>query len=274
MQNPPGNSGLLAHLASAPRSPLWLLSLDLYPALAACALPWSTSAVSILIVIWLGAVIPTIHPRDFLASLKRPESLLPVVFFALAVVGMLWADDAWAVRLQGLHPVAKLMVIPLLLYHFSRSRRSSWVFIAFFMSCALLMGFSWLIYFVPALKFAATENAGVPVRNYIDQSQELTLCLFVAAPALLTLMQEKRRGAALGLGVVLLGFFCNMMFVVIARTAFVYLPVLLVFVCDQVFPAENGDGIPGDRGDGGCCWSDWLHPMCAIAFNGSPTKPI
>jgi len=71
----------------------------------------------------------------------------------------------------GLHPVSKLLVIPLLLYHFSRSRRSSWVFVAFLASCALLMGFSWLIYFVPNLKFAATESAGVPVNNYVDQSQ-------------------------------------------------------------------------------------------------------
>ena len=54
--------------------------------------------------------------------MKRPESLLPLAFFALAVAGMLWADGPWAVRLQGLHPVSKLLVIPLLLYHFSRSR--------------------------------------------------------------------------------------------------------------------------------------------------------
>ena len=218
-----------------PRGWLWLLTLDLYPAIVAFVLPWSTSAVSIMIVLWLAAVLPTIRPREFLASLKQPESLLPLAFFALAIVGMLWADDSWSVRLLGLHPVAKLLLIPVLLYHFGRSRRSHWVFIAFFISCALLMGFSWLIYFAPGLKFVATENAGVPVKNYIDQSQELALCLFATAPLLLTLIEARRWGAALGFSVLLLGFLCNMIFVVVARTAFIYLPVLLVLFAVRYF---------------------------------------
>src|SRR5580698_9823900 len=187
VQNAPWIQGIRATID--PRGWLWLLTLDLYPAIVAFVLLWSTSAVSVMIVLWLAAVLPTIDPRAFLASLKRPESLLPLAFFALAAVGMLWAGDSWSARLLGLHPVAKLLLIPVLLYHFGRSRRSHWVFIAFFVSCALLMGFSWLIYFAPGLKFVATEDAGVPVKNYIDQSQELALCLFAAAPLLLTLLE-------------------------------------------------------------------------------------
>ena len=233
VQNAPWIQGIRATID--PRGWLWLLTLDLYPAIVAFVLPWSTSAVSVMIVLWLAAVLPTIDPRAFLASLKRPESLLPLAFFALAAVGMLWADDSWSVRLLGLHPVAKLLLIPVLLYHFGRSRRSHWVFIAFFVSCALLMGFSWLIYFAPGLKFVATEDAGVPVKNYIDQSQELALCLFAAAPLLLTLLEARRWGAALGFAVLLLGFLCNMIFVVVARTAFIYLPVLLVLFAVRYF---------------------------------------
>jgi O-antigen ligase len=221
---------------------LWLLTLDLYPAIVAFVLPWSTSAVSVLIVLWLGVLIPTIRPGAFLASLKRPESLLPLIFFALAVAGMLWADGSWSVRFQGLHPVAKLLLIPVLLYHFSRSRRSHWVFIAFFASCALLMGFSWAIYFAPGLKFAATESAGVPVKNYIDQSQELALCLFAAAPLLLAEFKARRWGAVLGLAVLSLGFLCNMLFVVIARTAFIYVPVLLVLFAARYFRPKVATG--------------------------------
>jgi len=233
VQNAPWIQGIRATID--PRGWLWLLTLDLYPAIVAFVLPWSTSAVSVMIVLWLAAVVPTIDPRAFLASLKRPESLLPLAFFALAAVGMLWADDSWSVGLLGLHPVAKLLLIPVLLYHFGRSRRSHWVFIAFFVSCALLMGFSWLIYFAPGLKFVATEDAGVPVKNYIDQSQELALCLFAGAPLLLTLLEARRWGAALGFAVLLLGFLCNMIFVVVARTAFVYLPVLLVLFAVRYF---------------------------------------
>jgi O-antigen ligase len=241
VQDTPRTQALWAYCS--PSGWFWLLTLDLYPALVAFVLPWSTSAVSVLIVLWVGVVLPTIRPRVFLASLKRPESLLPLIFFALAVVGMLWTDGSWAVRLLGLHPVVKLLVIPLLLYHFGRSQRSHWVFIAFFTSCALLMGFSWLIYFVPGLKFAATENPGLPVRNYIDQSQELTLCLFAAAPMLLAQLKARRWGAALGSVVLLLGFFCNMMFVVIARTAFLYMPVLLALFAVRYFKPKVAMGL-------------------------------
>lgn len=239
-QDTPRTQGILSYMA--PNGWLWVLTLDFYPALAAFMLPWSTSAVSVLIVLWLGAIIPTIQPRPFWTSVKRPESLLPLVFFAMALVGMLWADAPWAVRLQGLHPVSKLLVIPLLLYHFSRSRRASWVFVAFLASCALLMGFSWVIYFVPDLKFTATETAGVPVNNYIDQSQEFALCLFATAPLLLMLLERKRWIAALGCGVLLLGFFCDMMFVVIARTAFVYMPVLLALFAARYFRPKVAAG--------------------------------
>jgi len=76
-------------------------------------------------------LIPTIEPRSFLISLKRPASLLPVVFFAVAVIGMLWADGPWADRFHGLNPVAKLLAIPFLLYHFQRPKRGSWVFLSF-----------------------------------------------------------------------------------------------------------------------------------------------
>ncbi len=228
VQDAPRSSGLLTHLASASQGWFWLLCADLYPALAAFALPWSTTAVSVLLVLWLIVLLPTIEWRALLTSLKNPASFLPIVFFGLAGAGMLWADASWAVRLQALHPAFKLLAIPLLLYHFGRSERSSWVFIAFFSSCALLMGFSWLVYLEPSLNFLSPEPPGVPVRNYIDQSQEFALCLFAAAPVLVALIAENRRTAALCFGALLLGFYCNMMFVVIARTAFLYFPVLLV----------------------------------------------
>jgi O-antigen ligase len=214
---------------SIPQSWFWLLCTDLYPVLAAFALPWSTTAVSVFLGIWIFVLLPTINMRALLASLRRPESFIPVVFFSIAVLGMLWASSPWEVRTLGLHPVAKMLAIPLLLYHFGRSQRSLWVFVAFFSSCALLMIYSWAIYLEPSFSFMPTGTAaGVPVRNYIDQSHEFTLCLFAATPILLRLISEKRWKAALCCASLLLGFYCNLMFVVSARTAFLYFPVLLV----------------------------------------------
>src|SRR5438128_2242872 len=77
----------------------WRFSLDLYPALTAASLPWSTTATLVLLAIWVIVLIPTIEPAGFLRSLRAPSSLLPIIFFALAVIGMSWADGPWSARM-------------------------------------------------------------------------------------------------------------------------------------------------------------------------------
>jgi O-antigen ligase len=119
-----------------------ILVVDILAVLVAAALPWSTSGVAIFMVLWFVALVPTVEPRSLLQSLKRPASVLPLAFFALAIVGTLWSEGAWPDRIHGISPVAKLVAIPFLFYHFGRSRRGTWVFVAFFVSCALLMGLS------------------------------------------------------------------------------------------------------------------------------------
>jgi len=118
-----------------------ILAVDILAVLVAASLPWSTSAVAIFVGLWLLALVPTLNARAYLRSLNRPASWLPLLLFALAVVGTLWADVAWPERLHGINPVSKLLVIPALLYHFKRSERGAWVFVAFLVSCTLLMMF-------------------------------------------------------------------------------------------------------------------------------------
>jgi O-antigen ligase len=90
------------------------------------------------------------------------------------------------------------------------------------------MGLSWIVLFAPEFKVASTASAGVPVKNYIDQSQEFALCLFALAPLFLSMFDQRRFALAAACATLMLGFFANMMFVVSARTALVYIPVLLV----------------------------------------------
>jgi hypothetical protein len=108
------------------------------------------------------------------------------------VAGLFWTEDGWPVAIQGLVPVSKLLVIPLLLYHYERSQRGHWVLFAFVASCALLMGLSWVTYFA-GWNPSPGGIAGVPVRNYIDQSHEFALCLFVMAPLLCHSHQRSSR---------------------------------------------------------------------------------
>jgi hypothetical protein len=200
---------------------------DALAAALAAVLPWSTSATAIVVVLWLIAVIATVEPRALLRSLARPASALPLALLALALVGTLWADSGWPARWHGVNPLAKFAVLPLLLYQFERSQRGLWVLVAFIASCAALMVLSWVVLYVPSLKLETTQSNGVPVKNYIDQSQEFALCMVVLFAPALRLFQERRWLLLAGCGVLILGFFANLMFAVSARTALVYLPVMV-----------------------------------------------
>jgi O-antigen ligase len=202
-------------------------TLDTLTALTAASLPWSTTAPAVFIVLWLIVLLPSVEWEAFSRLLMHPACALPLAFFTLALIGVLWSDGGWSDGLRGVKPVAKLLLIPLLFYHFQRSPCADWVFIAFLVSCTLLMLLSWIVLFVPALKITVTASAGVPVKNYIDQSQEFALCAFALMPPALSCFRNRQPVAAIGCVGLLLAFFVNMLFVASARTALIYIAVLL-----------------------------------------------
>src|SRR5713226_6820701 len=147
----PGLSGLSLVLSAWHNPAARILNVDLLAVLSAILLPWSTTGVVIAMVSWIIALVPTLEIRALLRSLTRPICVLPIVFFALALVGTLWSDASWSERLHAVGPTAKLLVLPLLFYHFERSPRGTWVFVAFLASCAMLMAASWVVAFDPGL---------------------------------------------------------------------------------------------------------------------------
>jgi hypothetical protein len=144
-------------------------------------------------------------------------------------VGTLWSDAAWGVRLYAVGPTVKLLVLPVLLYHFERSPRGNWIFVAFLVSCALLSVMSWLVAFYPGLSLRPYDplERGIFVKNYIDQSQEFALCAVALAYPVMMLLREKRYAPAVLLTALALSFLVNMAFVVVSRTALVTVPIML-----------------------------------------------
>jgi O-antigen ligase len=118
-------------------------------------------------------------------------------------------------------------VLPVLFYHFERSARGVWVFVAFLASCVLLLAMSWLVAFDPRLALKSGAAYGVPVKDYIDQSQEFALCAVALAYPIVTLLRAKRILLATLLIAFSLSFVVNMMFVIVSRTALVTMPVML-----------------------------------------------
>ncbi|MGY4570127.1 O-antigen ligase family protein [Bradyrhizobium sp. USDA 3256] len=201
---------------------------DTLIALAAASLPWSTTALAVFMLLWLVAVIPTIDWEQFILDLAQPAFALPIALVALAVMGQAWSETSWVERLQGIKPLSKLLLLPFLLGYFQRSQGGLWVFLAFLVSCTVLMILSWIVPALPQLKLAHTASDGVPVKNYLDQSQEFALCAFALALPALTALRARQWRFAAGTIALMLLFVANMLYVVSARTALVYMPVLLI----------------------------------------------
>src|SRR5690242_5126463 len=209
-------SARAAILAARHDSAAWVRIIDFLAVLVALLLPWSTSGVGIAVVMWLIVLVPTLDLKAFAQSLKRPICGLPIALFVLAGVGMLWSDAPWGARLYAVGPAAKLLMLPLLLYHFEKTSRGHWVFNAFLVSCAVMLVTSWITAFVPAFTFKPADDrvCGVFVKNYIDQGQEFALCVLALAFPVMTLWQEGKRRQAAMLMALAAAFIANMVFVI------------------------------------------------------------
>jgi O-antigen ligase len=222
-------SSPIANALPAWRDPAaWTKVSDFVAILLALSLPWSTSLVGIFGAVLLITVAPTVELKGFIASLKRPISAFPIALFVLALVGTLWSDATWGARFHAVGPAAKLLVLPVLFYQFERSARGSWVLVAFLVSCMLLMLMSWLVFLRPELSLQSPGLAarGIFVKNYIAQSQEFTLCAVALAYPIIMLLRAKRIGLAVLLAAIAFGFFVNMAFLVVSRTALVTVPIM------------------------------------------------
>lgn len=65
---------------------------DWFAVAVAVSLPWSTSATSIFIALWLIAVFPTLELASVQREVLTPAGGLPVLLWVLAATGMLWAE--------------------------------------------------------------------------------------------------------------------------------------------------------------------------------------
>ena len=206
----------------------WRTAVDVIAILLALSLPWSTSLVGIFAVALVIAMAPFLDIGAFLQSLKRPICIAPLALCLLAIVGTSWSDAPWGQRLYAIGPTAKLLVLPVLLYHFERSERGKWVCVAFLVSCGLMEVMSWIVDFHPALSMKkGVASPGIFVKDYIDQSQEFALCAVALAYPIITLVREKKFWLAALLAMLSLSFIVNMAFVIVSRTALVTMPVMV-----------------------------------------------
>jgi O-antigen ligase len=206
----------------------WSRLADGLAAAVAASLPWSTSATSILIVLWLIVVIPTLDWVDVRRELFSAVGGLPVLLWVLGAIGMLWTGDASPYeRLAGLSGFHKLLFIPLLFAQFRRSENVHWVIYGFFSAALVLLAVSALYAFSPVLRHSV-EVPGVPVKDYISQSGIFQICAF--GLLFLTLEKPLQPLRILLLGVLAAAFVADIAYIASSRTAFVVMPVLILLL--------------------------------------------
>jgi O-antigen ligase len=221
----------VARLFALVRTPeLWRTVADFAAILLALALPWSTTLVAVFAVLMLIAMVPFFEVEAFMRSLRRPISWVPIALFVLAAVGTLWSTATWGERLYAVGPTVKFLMLPFLIYHFERSKRGLSIFVAFLISCVLLAVMSWIVAYHPqlTLKAAGQDSRGIFVKNYIDQSQEFTLCAAALVYPALEFFRARRAGIVLLLCALAAGLLATMTFVIVSRTALVTTPIMLV----------------------------------------------
>ena len=211
----------------------------------AVSLPWSTSATAIFAALLAIVVLPTTRIGEWRNVLRQPAGWLPVLLFALGALGMLWASVPMAERLDGLKSFAKLLFIPLLMVQFQRSPRGAWALTGFLASCTVLLGASWFLRSWPQFGWRDIGYPGIPVKDYIAQGAEFTICVFILADMALARWRQNLKRDAIVLALLMLVFLLNILVVTFHRTTVVVVPVLLVLFGFSRFGWRGVVGVVG-----------------------------
>jgi O-antigen ligase len=196
-------------------------------AAVAVSLPWSTSATGILIVLWLIVLVPTLDGASVRREVLSMAGGLPVLLWALGAIGMLWADVSWSERIAGLSAFHKLLLVPLLLAQFRRGGRAQWAIVGFLAASIALLVASWVLVLTPGLEWRG-KDWGVPVKNYILQSEIFAICAIGLIGQAFELGGTHRRLLALLAVVAAAIFVANIGYVATSRTTLVVMAVLIL----------------------------------------------
>ena len=217
---------------------------DFFATALAASLPWSTSATGILAVLWILAVIPALDLPLLRRVCLTPAGYLPVILVGLGVAGMLWAEVPWAERFNGLSSFLKLLFIPLLLCHFTRSERAHHVLIAFIASSFLLLIASWSLFVWPLMPlFGEPKGLGIPVKDYISQGAMFTICIFILAYLAVGHWRDGRLHLSLFLTALILIFVANIFYIATSRTSLVVVLILLIVFGFRLFGWKGSVGL-------------------------------
>jgi O-antigen ligase len=195
----------------------------------AVSLPWSTSLTSILVIVWLLTLLPTLDVAMVRREIETAAGGLPVLLWLFATVGMLWAEVSWAERIHGLGGFHRLLMIPLLLAQFRRSEHGAWVIYGFLASAVILLFACWALVLAQVQSWPR-PSYGVLVKDYIAQSTVFLICAMVLIWHVCDSLREGNWRTTLWPAGLALLFLTYLAFVVRSRAAIGVAPFLAVLL--------------------------------------------
>jgi O-antigen ligase len=191
----------------------------------ALSLPWSTSATSILIVLWFLAWLPTLDVGT------PPRGRFRRGRLAGAVVGAWGARHALGRGLlgravRGLGSFTGSSPFPCCLAQFRGSDRGMLVLGGFLVSATCLLATSWALALTGVT--IPGKSPGVPVKDYIFQSGIFLICAFALFGAACDFWRAGKRGIAVAFALLAALFIADIAFVAVSRTVLLVAPLLVI----------------------------------------------
>jgi O-antigen ligase len=200
----------------------------------AFALPLSTSGQAIAVSIFAILALLTLDRAHFAATMRTAPAYLPVVLFALIVVGVLWSIQPLPLAAKWIGPYAKLLLIPLLLATAFTPRQALQIGFGFLAACVILLVLSWASFLWPAGPWNWFKGPGVPVKDNAVQSGCFALCAFGLAMGAVRIWTQGDRRRAIAMSIVALLFIADIFLIFISKTGALMTAALLALFLLQL----------------------------------------
>lgn len=214
----------------------WKEAADIAAVAVIASLPWSTSATSILLAVWLVLLLPLLDWHEILAETKRLRSLLAIALLLFACLAVLWSVGSAKDRVHSLASFVKLAAIPLVIMHAAMSPRLGRMGLRAFLSSLivlLLLSFATLTLGTQPSPLFPMLAPGVPVKDWIAQTFFFELAAFCVAHLAANAFESGRRSVFLLYAALGLAFIVNLMMIHPSRTGLAVIPVLILLFMVQ-----------------------------------------
>ncbi len=209
-------------------------------------LPVSTSGQAIAVSIFVVLALLTLDRERLSSTLRSPQGYLPVLLFALLLVGVLWSMQPLGAAIKWVGPYAKLLLIPLVMATGFTRREALQIGYGFLAACLILLALSWAYLLWPNGPWGWFRDPGVPVKDNAVQSECFALCAFGLAVGAIKIWRRDRQTRAIVMTVLAVLFFANIFLILFSKTGILIALALLglLLLYDRSWPRRALIALP------------------------------